>query len=83
MSTFEKAQDQAADYLVTQDGQARADDTADHLTQDAPQQPEDVNHAFKAEDKRLATESTDHDTDDLDLPTSDVVEEGNPIPPMR
>ncbi|HJD78997.1 MAG TPA: hypothetical protein K8V93_08305 [Corynebacterium pollutisoli] len=81
MDKFEKAQDQAADYLVTEDGKQRAADTADHLTQPDPEQPEDVNRAFKGEDKRLADDS-DSGTD-LDLPTSDAVEEGNPIPPMR
>jgi len=60
MDKFEKAQDQAADYLVTEDGKQRAADTADHLTQP----------------------DSDSGTD-LDLPTSDAVEEGNPIPPMR
>lgn len=57
MDKFENAQDQAADYLVTSTGEKRADDTGEHLAQPQPDQPEDVDREFKAEDKRLADEA--------------------------
>lgn len=56
---FENAEDQAADYLVTQDGEKRADDAVDQLAQETPETPEDVNEAFKAEGKPLTGEVND------------------------